>query len=239
MSGYPDYLPFNPYKLKKADLQVFLTGRCRHRHLYVEHPNCFVREYLLENKQYIRGFLDIEASNLAADFGIVLSYVIKEEGKKKYYFDVIKKEDLMNGNLDKNVIKSLVNDLKNFDEIITYNGTNFDLKFIRSRYLYWAKRDTKFAKEVQFPHYGYIKHKDVMYMARSRLRLHRHRLEDVTRHLNIKGKNHIEPEYWIKALTGNKKSLKYILDHNKRDVIILEKVYKDLEPYIRKTNKSI
>jgi len=236
---FPDYLPFNPYKLKKADLQMFLTGRCRHRHTYLSHPNCFVTEYLLENKKFTRGFLDIEASSLVADFGIILSYVIKVEGKKKYYSSTITKSDLENGNLDKGIVTQLVKDLQNFDEVITYYGTQFDLKFIRSRYLYWAKRDKKFAKKVKFPWYGYIKHKDVYYMAKNRLRLHRTRLDDVTRFLNIKGKTHIEPEYWIKALTGNKKSLSYILDHNKKDVDILEKVYKDLEPYVRKTNRSI
>ena len=235
---FPEYLPFNPYKLKKKELQIYLTGYCRHRHKYTEHPNCFVKEVLENNGNYKRGFLDIETSNLAADFGIILSYSIKEEGSGKYYLGVINKEDVEKGELDKNILKKLIQDLSNFDEIITYYGTAFDLKFIRSRYLYWKNRDKSF-KDIKFPWYGYIKHKDVYYMAKNRLRLHRTRLEDVCRQLNIKGKTHIEGEYWIKALSGDEKSLKYILKHNKADVLILEKVYHQLIPYVRETKRSI
>lgn len=235
---FPDYLPFNPYKLKKAELQIFLTGYCRHKHRYTEHPNCFVKEVLEKNGSFIRGFLDIEASNLAADFGIILSYAIKVDGKKKIYADILTKKDLDSGVLDRRLLENLLNDLKNFDEIVTYYGTRFDIPFIRSRYLYWKQRDKKFAK-LQFPYYGYIKHKDVYYMAKNRLKIHRNRLEDVCRLLKIKGKTHFDGEHWVKSLTGNKKSLNYILDHNIKDVIILEKVYHELEPFVRQTNRSI
>ena len=235
---FPSYLPFNPYKLKKKELQIYLTGRCKHSHTYISHPNCLVKEVLENNGNYKRGFFDIEASNLASDFGIILSYAIKVEGKRKYYTGIISKEDLESGDLDKNLIIQLIKDMEEFDELITYFGTNFDLKFIRSRYLYWKNRDKSY-KDIQFPLYGYIKHKDVYYMAKNRLKLHRTRLEDVCRHLNIKGKTHFEGEYWIKSMIGDKKSLKYILDHNKADVRILEEVYHQLEPYVREVKKSI
>jgi len=217
----------NPYNLTKKELQIFLTGRCKHHHYYYEHPACFLKEL---GKEPRRGFFDIEVSNLHADFGIVLSYAIKVENKRKIYCGVISPEDLRNGTLDRNVVKQCIEDLSKFDEIVTYNGTRFDIPYIRSRALFWG---------FEFPKYGYIKHKDAYYMVRNRLRIHRNKLEDACRLLGIKGKTHLDGVIWTKALTGDEKALKYVLDHNKKDVIILEKLYHVLEPYVKEVRRSI
>jgi len=217
----------NPFNLKKDELLIFLTGRCKHHHFYYEHPACFLKELGKEPK---RGFLDIEVSNLHADFGIVLSYAIKVENKRKIYAGVITKEELTNGTLDKRVVQECIRDMMKFDEIITYNGTRFDLPYLRSRALHWG---------LEFPKYGYIKHKDAYYMVRNRLRLHRNKLEDACRLLGIKGKTHLDGTQWVKALTGDKKALKYVLDHNKKDVIILEELYHRLRDYVKEVRRSI
>jgi len=217
----------NPFNLKKDELLEYLTKRCKHGHLYVEHPSCYIKE---KNRETRIGYLDIEASNLKADFGIMLSYCIKENGKKNIYYGCISKNDLMNGTLDKNLIKSCIDDMSKFDVIISYYGTKFDIPFIRSRALYW---------NLDFPKYGYLKHKDCYYMVRNRLCLSRNRLEDACRLMGIEGKTHLDGTYWIKALTGDKKSLKYILDHNKRDVILLEKLYHKIKDYVKETRRSI
>ena len=222
-----EILAVNPFNLKKDELLLFLTGRCRHHHYYYEHSACFVKE--MGRKPTI-GFLDIETSNLQADFGIVLSYAIKKADCKKIYSRVITKDELMNGTLDKEVVRQCIEDMSKFDVIISYFGSRFDIPFLRSRALYW---------KLEFPKYGYIKHKDVYYMVKNRLRLHRNRLEDACRLLGISGKTHLDGTYWVKALTGDKKSLRYILDHNKRDVILLEQVYNKLNVYARETKRSI
>jgi len=217
----------NPFKMTKAELQKFLTGRCKHYHFYYEHPACFIKEMGYPVR---RGFLDIETSNLDADFGILLSYAIKVEDKRKIYGRHITKEELRSNTLDKQLVKECIKDMMRFDELVSYYGTRFDLKFLRSRALYWG---------LDFPEYGYIKHKDCYYMVRNRLKLHRNRLEDACRLLGIKGKTHLDGKIWVQALTGDEKALKYIFDHNKKDVIILEKLFKRLEVYVRPTNRSI
>lgn len=217
----------NFLNLKKDQLQKYLTGRCRHRHLYSEHPACFVAEQGLESKV---GYLDIETSNLKANYGIMLSYAIKVKDKKEVLHGVIKKEELMDGTLDKRLVQDCINDLFTFDKVITYYGTRFDLPFIRSRALYWG---------LDFPLFGEVKHKDCYYIVKSKLQLHRNRLETACDLLGIKGKTHIEPTYWIKALTGDKKSLDYILEHNIADTEILEKLHKRLIVYVKDTNRSV
>jgi len=208
-------------------MQKFLTGYCRHRHKYMEHPNCFITEQLYKPRL---GYLDIETSNLKANFGIMLSYCIKDGDSKEILSGVITKEELMNGTLDKRLVEDCINDMYKFDKIITYYGTKFDIPFIRTRAMDWG---------IQFPEYNTLNHKDVYYMVRAKMCLHSNRLENACEILGIKGKTHIQREYWIKALTGDEESLNYILDHNEKDVIILEKLYHKIKVYVRDSNKSI
>jgi len=218
---------FNPFVMKKDELLELFRGRCKHGHTYAEHPNCYMKEKKSDIKV---GYFDIETSNLKANFGIILSYAIKVKGEKTIYSDTIKKEELMNGTLDKRLVKQCIEDLKKFDVIMGYYSTKFDIPFVRSRALYW---------KIDFPKYGELKHKDIWYMVRSKMCLHSNRLESACKHLGIIGKTHIEGKYWTMALTGDEKSLNYILDHNKKDVIILEKLHNRIKIFVRDINRSM
>jgi len=110
------------------------------------------------------------------------------------------------------------------------HNTGFDLPFIRSRCLYHG---------IDFPMFGDIKHLDVYYMVKSKLCISRKSLENACRLIGVKGKTHLDGKYWIKALTGDKKALGYILNHNEKDVEILEKLYNRLIDYVKGTKKSI
>jgi len=213
--------------MKKSEMKKYLTGYCRHRHRYTEHPNCFITEQGYHTKI---GYIDIETSNLKANFGIMLSYCIKDGDSNNILSGVITKKELMDGTLDKRLVQDCINDMFKFDKLIGYYSTKFDIPFIRTRALDWG---------IEFPEYDTLNHKDVYYMVRAKLSLHRNRLENACEIMGITGKNHIKREYWVKALTGDKKSLDYILDHNERDVVILEKLYNKMKKYVKDTNRSI
>jgi len=218
---------FNPFNMKKSELLDLFRGRCKHGHLYAEHPACYVKEK--KNKVKI-GYLDIETSNLTADFGIMLSYAIKERGKNKIYCGTITKKEIESGELDKNLVKKCIDDMNKFDIIMGYYSTKFDIPFLRSRAMYWG---------LDFPVYGELQHKDVWYMVRAKMRLHSSRLETACKHLGIKGKTHLDGLYWIKALSGDDKALEYILDHNKKDVIILEKLHDKIKDFVKNTTRPL
>lgn len=217
----------NPYRLNRKELLKFFCGRCKHGHKYHEHPNCFTIE---SNKPLKVGYLDIEAGGLKANFDYMLTYCIKTRGKEEYKTGVIDVKDIRQFKFDKNLIKQLINDISDYDVIVTYYGTRYDIPFIRTRALHW-KHD--------FPQFGFIQHKDVYYMVKSKLCLHRNSLDAATNFLGIKGKNHLDGMIWNKAEHGDTKSLDYVLDHNIRDCVILEKLHKKLELFARKTTKSI
>ena len=176
------------------------------------------------------GYLDIETSGLQADFGLIYTWCIKVSDKDEIYSACITSEEMRNGTLDKRIVKELIETLYNFRRIYTYYGSIFDIPFIRSRALY---------HKLEFIPYGLVEHKDVYYLARRVLRIHSKRLQSVCSLLGIKGKTHLEPRYWIMANSGNEKALKYILEHNKRDVEILEKAYKKLQTYEGHTRRFI
>lgn len=122
----------NPFHLKKVELQIYWSGKCKHRMPYSQHPNCFKNEVLHGGKSLKVGTLDIEFASIGrvnAQSGIMLSYYLKEYQKEKYYNDFITPEQLRSKEKDKPIIKSLMKYLDNFDVLITYFGTRCDLPY--------------------------------------------------------------------------------------------------------------
>lgn len=218
----------NPYKLNAKERRIFFEKRCKHSHLFSTHPACFEKEILKDNLK--RGVLDIETTGFEANYHHMLTWVIKTMGKEEYFTACITKEDLDSGKFDKRLCKELIKTLNKYDVIYTYYGTGFDIPFIRARCLKY---------KLNFPGFGYIKHKDIYYMVRGKLKLNRKSLAVATNFLGIKGKNHVLGEEWMLARLGNKDALDYVLKHNILDCQITEKLFYRLENYDKGTVKSM
>lgn len=225
--------PLPIHRLKKAELVWLGTHKCRHGHTYLEHYACFLKERPDMWHERI-GFLDIEASNLSADFGIMLSYCILDNDTDEILYGVINKEDVEKfkpDQTDKRIVKQLIKDLMKFDRIVTHYGRKFDIPYIRSRAL---------MMKIDFPGFGSIVNDDTWLMARGKLKLTSNRLDTVERALFGKTlKNRIKSQYWIAGNRGDEKALEYILDHNKRDVKSLKKIWLKLKDFVGVRNCSI
>jgi uncharacterized protein YprB with RNaseH-like and TPR domain len=173
------------------------------------------------------GHLDIEASQLKADFGHIYSWAIKSHKEHQIFSDVLKVRSL---DEEKRVVQSLLRTMRSFNILTTYNGTRFDIPFIRTRAMYHG---------LQFPEFGTIFHRDIYYVARGRLLTHNRKLETVARFLGIHGKTPLDPAIWVAASFGDKKAISYIFNHNLEDVKVLEKVYLALEPYMKPIWRSL
>lgn len=176
------------------------------------------------------GFLDIETTNLNADFAFMLTYFIKTKGKDEYRSNKITKEEIQSGVLDKRLVGELIEDIKKYKKLYTYYGTRFDIPFIRTRAL---------ANGYDFIPYGLIFHQDLYFLTKSKLRLSRRRLANVCGLLGIDGKTHIDGKLWMLAATGNEEAIDFIYNHNKADCEILEKAYNKLKIYASVTRTSI
>lgn len=176
------------------------------------------------------GFLDIETSDLKANFGLMLSWALKIKDGPLLH-SVIKRREVINKDrLDRGIIKELLKALNEVDVLVTYNGTLFDLPFLRTRCLIHG---------LGFPGYGEKKHIDVYFQVKSRLSLHRKSLDAACEALNIAGKTPIKPKVWFEAQLGYKDALKNVLHHNDADVIILEHLFERLKPFTLSTRKSL
>ena len=215
-------------RLKKKECEWLASNFCKaHGKPFLAHWNCFLKE---NPEQERIGFFDIEASNLKANFGIILSWCILDDKTGKIYEDCVTKKDLPDI-LDEKVVRSCVETLKSFDKIVTFFGTRFDLPFIRTRAAYFG---------IPFPEYSQLRHKDAYYIIKSKFCLHSNRMENACRVLIGKTeKTPITPNYWIRALMGDKESLDYILEHNRGDVRDLQRLYHAVIPTVARRDTSI
>lgn len=206
--------------------------RCIHRHTPLTHPACFRPK--LSNKgnwweDYRIGYLDIEATDLKADFGFMLSWAIKDQ-YGDVYSDLITKQEIFDEKFDRRINRSLLNTMRKFGILVTYYGTGFDIPYIRARSL---------KNNLAFPEYGSIYHFDLYYKVRSQLAISRKSLGVSTAFLGIEGKTPVTGNHWAKAKFGNPQALGYVLKHNIADVEILESLHERLKGFSKWTKKSI
>jgi len=225
---------FNPRKMRKKDIIWLFENKCRaHGMPYIEHPNCFEKEKPETELTERVGFFDIEASNLNASFGYMISYCIKDSESDKIYEACVKPSDIRTGIFDKTVVGKLAKDLRRFNRLVVYWGTDrkFDLPFARTRALFHG---------ADFPLYLEIYATDLYTIVKGKLRLHNGRLQTACDFFGIESKGHrLMPDIWQTAMAGKKASLDYILEHNREDVLSTEALYNKLIPHYRKTQSSL
>jgi uncharacterized protein YprB with RNaseH-like and TPR domain len=182
------------------------------------------------------GYLDIEATHLNADFGFILSWYIKARGKRYFDYSVITKKEIFNEEFDRRLILELMKAFKNYDVIYTHWGADrrFDIPYIRTR---------AYAHGLQhlLPKKFEIFLMDTWPIARNKLKLHNNRLDSIAEAVGVKGvkKTPLSGKTWVLASVGNKKKLEYVLEHNRHDVIMLERIHKKLKPIERPIYRSI
>lgn len=170
---------------------------------------------------------DIEASNLNADFGIVLTFGSKivEEGTR---VDVLNILDYVGADGDliraeKRLLKDICKVMLDSDVWLGHFSTYYDLPFLNTRLIYHRL-------PILPPDYAQL---DTWKIARNRLKLRNNRLITISEFLGTEDeKNAIRPEQWIRALGGHRPSMDYIVEHNRRDVLVLEEAYLILRPLV-------
>ena len=137
----------------------------------------------------------------------------------------------MDGSYDKACLKTCIEDMKKFDRIVGHYSARFDIPFLRSRAIH---------HKVKFPEYKDLLHTDTWRMARNALCISNNRQDTVARLVSGESaKTRIEGKYWMRALQGDEESIKWILDHCRKDVHDLQKNFEGLQPYCRMGQGSI
>lgn len=226
--------------MTKIDIRTYI---CPHRHRpftcrdagdSCSHISCWQRARYGENKVC---YLDIEVSQLAGDFGVVISWFIKLRDEATYYHAAITEADVELSKksdrvlTDRRILTELSHVLADLQDqgyryIVCHYGTimrGLDIRFLRTRFIKYG---------LKFPVYGQMFGLDTYLLSKYKLALHSNRLDTIARFLGApEQKTTINEDAWILAGYGHEKSIHYVEKHNKIDVNVLEFVHKRLEVY--------
>ena len=223
----------NLNRLKKDEILWLFNHTCRHNHRYTEHPQCFLEEYKDSGEIHEKiGFIDIETSNLDADFGYIFCYSLKERGGELKHRCMTPRE-IRSYKFDKGVVRQFLKDIESYDRLVGYYSKDrrFDVPYLRTRALKWG---------LDFPGWKDYLFTDAFDLVKPKLKLHRNRLEVACDLLGIPSKEHrLNPEVWQRAQAGSKQALDYIQIHCDEDVISLEQVFERLNIFGRIGKTSI
>ena len=220
------------HRLTKAEIIWLGSHACKaHRHSYLSHYSCYTKERPERDKVAI---IDLETSNLKADYGILLTYCIKPVGSNKILKGIINKDDIKKGRKgdeDRRIVTDCINDMAQFDKVVGYYSKRFDLPYLRARAVNMG---------VDFPFYGSIQHIDVFDIVKNRFCMSRKSQEVACRFLlGHTDKTHFDGSIWRDAARGDQKALKQVLLHNIYDVQDLEKLWLVVREYARRHDVSI
>lgn len=172
--------------------------------------------------------LDLETSNLNADYGVILCGVFKPLGKQSEVIRLDHSPDYKKKPWDDSwVVKQLAKYISQHkvDILVTYNGSMFDVPFLNARAM---------LTDINLRENFVFKHIDLYWIARKKIHTHDNKLDTVARFLKCHtSKTHIEGDCWTRAMTGDKKSMDYIVEHCVKDVKVLEEVYEKMKPFIK------
>ena len=173
-------------------------------------------KWIFQNKSF--ACFDIETTDLKADGGQILCASIKPYGEpvETYKSEIY----LPEGGDDRTVLVDIRDRLRDFDYIVTWYGTGFDMPFLKTRLLITDQERL-----------GEIYHVDLYYTSRFHYLFNSNRMQSVEEAL-FDGKTHktrLSRTLWAKALSFDYKvrleALNYIADHCEMDVISLENIF--------------
>lgn len=134
---------------------------------------------------------------------------------------------------DYQLVSDLYDLISQADVIVAHNGDKFDIKKINTRLVHWTFTPPKPYKTV-----------DTLKVARRHFAFNSNKLDDLGEFLGLGRKTETGGKsLWFDCMSGNKSAWKKMKEYNAQDVILLEKVYNELLPWInnhpRVSNKEM
>jgi uncharacterized protein YprB with RNaseH-like and TPR domain len=123
---------------------------------------------------------------------------------------------------DKKMLEKFVQVANSADEMVGHNGDNFDLKWIRTRCL--------LHKIAMFPNYVTI---DTLKISRQKFRFNSNKLDYIAQFLGMGKKIKTDYSLWKNILLHkDKDAMSKMVKYCQKDVILLEKIFKQLAGHI-------
>lgn len=124
---------------------------------------------------------------------------------------------------DRNLIKSLHRLFKEADYTVAHNGDQFDKKKVAARMI-----------KLGFPPPSLLKSIDTKKEAKRVFGFNSNKLDDLCQHLGLGRKIKVPGfELWQKCMEGDEAAFRKMIKYNKRDVLLLERLYHKLAPWMK------
>lgn len=121
------------------------------------------------------------------------------------------------------MLKGIHDLLDQADAVIHYNGTKFDIPTLNKEFLLEGWSPPSPIKEI-----------DLLRTARSKFRFPSNKLDYISQALKLGKKiKHIGHELWVKCMNDDEEAWQQMREYNIQDVVLLEKVYYKLRPWIK------
>lgn len=169
---------------------------------------------------------DLETTNLKADFGYLLAIGYKFIGDKKA--TVLKIDHKGNDprnfrRAEKKLLQDFLRVYLQADVVVTYNGKRFDVPYLNAKYL-----------EYKLGILPNLPHVDHYWTVKNNLGISRKSLQNAAYYLSLSHeKTPVEGRIWVDAMMGDQKALKYIVDHCRADVDLLEELHFTIRGLVR------
>lgn len=145
-----------------------------------------------------------------------LCYSAKWLGEKEITFDSVHESS------PKKMLAGIHKLIDQADVVVTYNGIRFDLPTLNKEFLLHDMAPPAPYKQV-----------DMLRVARKRFRFTSNKLDYVAQQLKLGGKTkHHGFQLWVDCLAGDREAWETMEKYNKNDVVLLEKVYLKMLPWI-------
>jgi hypothetical protein len=149
--------------------------------------------------------------------GYVMCWASKWYGEPEVLFDSIHQSK------PKKMLRGIHKLLDRADVAVHYNGTKFDIPTLNKEFVLQ-----------ELPPPAPYKQVDLLRTARGQFKFTSNKLDYVAQALGLGSKHkHAGHDLWIQCMAGNHEAWKTMEAYNKQDVVLLEKVYDRLRPWIK------
>lgn len=167
---------------------------------------------------YVWGLWDQNVGlNQVEEFGTVISWAAKWHGEKKVYFA----SDHHDGH--EAMVKQAWELLDEADAVVGYNSKAFDMKHLNREFVLAG-----------YPPPSPYVDIDLMNVVKQRFRFTSNKLQHVATELGIGSKlQHDGFDLWLRCMKNDNKAWSVMKKYNMQDVVLTEKVYERLLPWIK------
>lgn len=123
---------------------------------------------------------------------------------------------------DHYVVEALRDVIASADVVVAHNGNDFDYKWLAGRLLFHG-----------LPPLPPVQQIDTYREAKKVFNLNAFRLDYLGKYLGLGRKIKTSTDLWLKVLRGNKTAIKTMLRYNKGDIILLEKIFLKMRPFMQ------